>query len=339
MQIRVTKRFAVLAGLSLAMAVLAGCTDADPDRSAQGDETPIATASPTTAAVPTALPTYVDVDLLALQAKGGDDEAEANTGVEDVVYFDTIQQEWERVTTAWPLPVPEKYPFPEAVKPIEGGTWYSVGYSLQEATRWWDCAARNASYDAHDAGDDAAAAYWVEALRLWWLSDASEATISNHEDVAKDIIKRAEQGNFGAIAQLHGASACLEESEQATALDDDRQVDWEAATATFKHQLPDGAVWPSEVPEDWPAGGTNTSGEDIATYFWVCLTLAGAESSDGSGDSPSVEVLFARVNELPPPHARERGTWDLVVGQPSAGDRGLCRQWLRGWAPAYYEGS
>ncbi|MFE6734531.1 hypothetical protein [Microbacterium sp. NPDC057650] len=119
----------------------------------------------------------------------------------------------------------------------------------------------------------------------------------------------------------------------------ERQEQYAAATGSFPRALPDGATWPSEVPEDWPAGGTKLNGADVATYFWACSMFSAAGDSAKNGQASLADTMLRQVNKVPPPYTRnmasERTTWDVVSlvteNGRSAGDPGLCRQWFRGW--------
>jgi hypothetical protein len=146
-------------------------------------------------------PAYTPTDFDALLAS---DTLSESTGVADVTSYDEIQREWERVTSAWPLPVPESLPFPVRVDEIPHGTTYSVGYALYEADRWWTCAAATAALDARAGGDATTAAYWLEALRLWWSSDAKADIFANPETYISDVIDPAAEGDWAKLEQQSG---------------------------------------------------------------------------------------------------------------------------------------
>lgn len=118
-------------------------------------------------------PTLEPVDLFALLVQGGEDDAQAESGVADIVYWESIVVGWERITTSWPLPVPGAYPFPASPEPIMGGTLYDVTYGLGEAWTWWMCAVQTAAVEAKNDGDLATAHYWLKTLPLWGSTEAA----------------------------------------------------------------------------------------------------------------------------------------------------------------------
>lgn len=113
----------------------------------------------------------------------------------------------------------------------------------------------------------------------------------------------------------------------------DRQAEWSAAVASFAQPLPSGASWPTSVPDDWPAGGTRLNGGDVATYFWACSVLSTAKAEADAGNADAAARVAESVNAVTPPHGAQmkRDTWDVVPGNFSAGDSGLCTQWFDGW--------
>ncbi len=197
-------RAAAGALLVAAAVVLAGCT-AEPGVADPAD-TPAASIA--ALAAPSSPPTYAPVDLLALEAKAGDDTAAADSGVVDVVYLGTIQGEWTRVTEAWPLPVPDDHSFPARVAPIEGDGLYTVGYGLLTAANWWQCAAATTAIQAHETGDEATASYWLEALHLWWANGAALAGYKDTEGYIAQALDPASSGDWSHLIAQSAQSGC-----------------------------------------------------------------------------------------------------------------------------------
>ncbi|MBF0815992.1 hypothetical protein E4U02_06185 [Microbacterium paludicola] len=195
------KKIAVAASLL----ALAGCTATpEPDAAEAPSSSSATPAAPGAVPADVALtdpPTYTPTDFDALLAS---DTLSESAGVADVASYQQIQAEWERVTSAWPLPVPESLPFPARVDEIPHGTTYSVGYALDEADRWWTCAAATAALDARVEGDATTAAYWLEALHLWWTSDAKADIFANPEAYVSEVLDPAVEGDWAKLEQQSG---------------------------------------------------------------------------------------------------------------------------------------
>lgn len=200
------RRALTMIAVAASLVTLAGCmATTEPDAA----EAPAPPASPTSAGqavVPadvtlTDPPAYTPTDFDALLAA---DTLSESVGVAEVTSYEEIQGEWERVTSAWPLPVPESLPFPARVAEIPGGTAYTVGYALDEADRWWTCAVATAALDARAGGDVTTAAYWLESLRLWWTSDAKAGIFTNPEAYVSDVLDPAVEGNWTKLEQQSG---------------------------------------------------------------------------------------------------------------------------------------
>ncbi|WP_188756030.1 hypothetical protein [Microbacterium album] len=127
----------------------------------------------------------------------------------DLAPYEELQAEWQRVTEDWPLPIPEVYPFPDRLKEITGGTLYTVGYGLGEADRWWTCAAETAALTAQRDGDAVMAAYWLQALRLWWEGDAKAYLFVNPENYVADVLEPALDGQWHKLQAQSNCDAVL----------------------------------------------------------------------------------------------------------------------------------
>ncbi len=104
----------------------------------------------------------------------GDEQAVWDATMSGPVTADQVQQEWRGVVDSWPLPVPEGA-FPDELPldnlrlaDLQGN--YESGQGLMHANFTWMYAAPEAYLAAYDSGDADAAAYWLEAMRLFSLS-------------------------------------------------------------------------------------------------------------------------------------------------------------------------
>lgn len=182
--------------VAVAALLLAGCTSATEPEQAE----PVEATDVVEAAEPAALEPLVfdPVDLKALIAEGTEGD---RIGVEGITLYDGAQAEWERVTAAWPLPVPADYPFPDTLSPIEGGRYYDVGAGLRTAHAWWDCAADTEVRRALAAGDTDTAQYWSEALVLWWSSDQVPDNYVDPHRYVDGVLTPAANGDFGPLLE------------------------------------------------------------------------------------------------------------------------------------------
>ena len=92
-----------------------------------------------------------------------------------------LEKAWTRAIAAWPLPVPESYPFPADIPlhALNEYDYYSGRLAAQYANFWWMCGASQAVVDARTAGDAAAEQYWVDALDWWGKSETRAITFGD----------------------------------------------------------------------------------------------------------------------------------------------------------------
>lgn len=206
---RPVRTAAALSALALTALALAACdAPAATGTAREAHREPVGTAAPAPGAAPTpAVPTLAPFDHEAVLAEGVELSA---GGARDLAPFDDVAAEYVRATETWPLPVPEAYPFPDAVAEIAGGTLYTVGYGLRQADAWWTCAAETTAIAAHRGGDDQTASYWLDALRLWWQSDAKAHLTENTHAYVADALDPADEGDWNTLTRVSDCDGILD---------------------------------------------------------------------------------------------------------------------------------
>lgn len=137
-------------GAGSAVATVAAALPQQPAPSAPATTPPVVSEPTTAPFTPkSGTPTYTPTDFTPLLAAP---DKTAETGISGVTDLAGAQGEWERVTASWAFSVPEGYPFPAQIRPIQGGTYYDVGLGVARAGEWWECAVELTAYDAYQAG-------------------------------------------------------------------------------------------------------------------------------------------------------------------------------------------
>jgi len=108
-----------------------------------------------------------------------------------------------------------------------------------------------------------------------------------------------------------------------------RQASYEKAIREWTLSLPEGYDWPERVPEDYAAGGTAMTGEQVVRRVWGCAVIDSAWKlfpTDREQAAAQLDLL-----------QQDRESWDLPYGSDdwtdnarTAGDSGLCLQWIDG---------
>ena len=121
------------------------------------------------------------------------------------------------------------------------------------------------------------------------------------------------------------------ESKAVTA---ERAAEYAATVADFPFALPDGIVFPIEMPSHDRGNGVS-DGAGVAYQWWSCVTLEAAWGAAESGDIADADALLHAFNEKKvafPDYYRgweapRQIHWDNP-NERYGGDSGLCSAWF-----------
>ena len=124
--------------------------------------------------------------------------------------YASVNAEYRAAVEAFALPVPESFTFPDGLPaPAEDErVLYGVGTGLVFAYLAWQDAVHAAAVDAHRAGDDQAAGYWVEISSRFEATPVYNAFIDHAapNPWRDEWIPAARAGDFTALAEVVDAA-------------------------------------------------------------------------------------------------------------------------------------